>query len=78
MNKIPNNRILKKSNKKIITINTVGNDPNGLPKRICQDCEKIIKYSDKALKSVMRLNVWICIPCFENKLGRKIDTKEIN
>ena len=67
---------LKKSSKKVLKINTVGLDPNGLPKRICKECDKVISYEDKALKSVMRINDWVCIPCFEIKLGRKLD-KEI-
>jgi hypothetical protein len=45
---------------------------NGLIRRICKECGMEIPHEDKALKSVLRENDWICIPCFEVKLGRKI------
>lgn len=45
---------------------------NGLVSRVCKVCERDIPNEEKALKSVMKENHWICIPCFEIKLGHKI------
>jgi hypothetical protein len=59
-------------------------DKNGNKKRICDlgisdVCKKrklSIPYSDKAMFSVTRNNVWICVECFEIKLNKKIPKKD--
>ena len=59
-------------------------DKNGNRKRICDlgisdICKKrklSIPYSDKAMLSVTRNNVWICVECFEIKLNKKIPKKD--
>ena len=59
-------------------------DKNGNKKRICDSgisdiCKKrklSIPYSDRAMKSVMGNNVWICVECFEIKLNKKIPKKD--
>lgn len=59
-------------------------DKNGNRKRICDlgisdVCKKrklSIPYSDKAMLSVTRNNVWICVECFEIKLNKKIPKKD--
>ena len=59
-------------------------DKNGNKKRICDlgisdVCKKrklSIPYSDKAMLSVTRNNVWICVECFEIKLNKKIPKKD--
>jgi len=59
-------------------------DKKGNKKRICDSgiseiCKKrklSIPYSDKAMQSVMKKNVWICVECFEIKLNKKIPKKD--
>ena len=59
-------------------------DKNGNKKRICDlgisdVCKKrklSIPYSDKAMLSVTRNNIWICVECFEIKLNKKIPKKD--
>ena len=59
-------------------------DKNGNKKSICDSgisdiCKKrklSIPYSDRAMRSVMGNNVWICVECFEIKLNKKIPKKD--
>jgi len=59
-------------------------DKNKKPKRICENgisdvCKKrklTIPYSDRAMLSVTRNNVWCCVECFEIKLKKKIPEKD--
>ena len=72
---------MKELNPKIIVKNL---DKNKNLKRICENgisdvCKKrklTIPYSDRAMLSVTRKGVWVCVECFEIKLNKKIPKKE--
>jgi len=72
---------MKELDPKIILKNL---DKNKNLKRICENgisdvCKKrklTIPYSDRAMLSVTRNNVWCCVECFEIKLDKKIPKKD--